>query len=111
MIPHEHFEEEEIENHLSHSQDHGHEHSQDGDLDENLNLFSFVEHTGFFVPSHVEKISYHQQISVLALWVILSFGHIQANETPPKIPESLVHALSDYISSCSSLRAPPFLFS
>jgi hypothetical protein len=104
IIPHEHSEE--IEHHLAHSQDSDHQDHED----EDLNIFSFIPHLDIYAPAHIAKFTDYKIVLTGLCIERISF-HNPAEDLPPKIPESLLQILPDYNSSCSSLRAPPYLFS
>jgi hypothetical protein len=113
IIPHEHFEKAELEDHFNHDHDHNHDHDSDHhDEDaeeENLNLFSFIPHSDIYLPAHVSKFTYYK-IVVTGLCMESISLHNPDKDIPPKIPDSLSYYDTNFNSSCSSLRAPPIPF-
>jgi hypothetical protein len=103
IVPHDHCED--IEHHLTHSQDSDHKDHED----EDLNIFSFIPHSDTYVPTHAKLTDY--KIAFTGLCIERISFHILSKDLAPKISESLAQILPDYNSSCSSLRGPPYLFS
>jgi hypothetical protein len=111
IIPHDHFEEADFEDHFSHDHHHDHDsdhHDEDAEEDD-LNFFSFIQHSDIYLLAHVSKITFYK-IVVTGLCMESISLHNPDKDIPPKIPDSLSYYDTNFNSSCSSLRAPPIPF-
>lgn len=118
LFPHKHIEEhshiaDHGHSHDHHHHDHNHNKDNNEPEDDLINIFSFIPHTGnTFVTVHsANQIDFLKINKFFITNIPILSLHDFKPDIPPKIPDWDIPVYQNFISSCSSLRAPPSFLS